>query len=211
MPNETESLRLLRELPAPVVVFCDDRLRFINLAALTFRHRLGFDQGETVLDSSIRSWFEQPDELQAAIDTVQRSQRPLTALTLLMRDAAGLARSLSCSLACTHYEQHAALLLTWPMSPIPAELSAEDNASLIQDVWASLSPRQQEILRCLRAGLDTRKIAENMQISVGTVRVQLRIMFRRTGTHSRVELVRRLFESEQSQPSPQAPPDSSGR
>ena len=52
-----------------------------------------------------------------------------------------------------------------------------------------LTPRQAEVLRLLERGRSTRQIAEELHLSVETVRNHIRRVLRATGTHSRLEAV----------------------
>lgn len=47
------------------------------------------------------------------------------------------------------------------------------------------------LLRCLRDGMQDKQIARHLGISPNTVRTRLMILFRKTGTHSRLECVLR--------------------
>ncbi len=52
-----------------------------------------------------------------------------------------------------------------------------------------LTPRQAEVLRLLERGRSTRQIAEELHLSIETVRNHIRQVLRATGTHSRLEAV----------------------
>lgn len=53
----------------------------------------------------------------------------------------------------------------------------------------NLTPRQAEVLGLLERGRSTRQIAEELHLSVETVRNHIREVLRATGTHSRLEAV----------------------
>lgn len=63
------------------------------------------------------------------------------------------------------------------------------------DEWASLaqntemSPRQQQIARCILSGLGDKQIAEEIGIKVPTVRTHMGRLFDKLGVGDRVELV----------------------
>ena len=52
-----------------------------------------------------------------------------------------------------------------------------------------LTPRQAEVLGLLERGRSTRQIAEELHLSVETIRNHIRQVLRATGTHSRLEAV----------------------
>ena len=53
----------------------------------------------------------------------------------------------------------------------------------------ALTPRQAEILRLLEHGRSTRQIAEELHLSLETVRNHIRHLMRALGVHSRLEAV----------------------
>jgi PAS domain S-box-containing protein len=53
----------------------------------------------------------------------------------------------------------------------------------------ALTPRQSEVLRLLEHGRSTRQIAEELHLSVETVRNHVRAILRALGVHSRIEAV----------------------
>jgi PAS domain S-box-containing protein len=53
----------------------------------------------------------------------------------------------------------------------------------------ALTPRQTEVLRLLEHGRSTRQIAEELHLSIETVRNHVRGVFRALGVHSRIEAV----------------------
>ena len=59
---------------------------------------------------------------------------------------------------------------------------------------SQLTPRQQEVLRLLAAGLSTRQIAERLSLSQETVRNHVRGVLRALEAHSRLEAVVRAHE-----------------
>ena len=52
-----------------------------------------------------------------------------------------------------------------------------------------LTPRQAQILRLLEQGRSTKQIAQELHLSVATVRNHIRNLFRTLGVHSRLEAV----------------------
>jgi PAS domain S-box-containing protein len=52
-----------------------------------------------------------------------------------------------------------------------------------------LTPRQAEVLRLLERGRSTKQIAEELHVTIETVRNHVREVLRATGTHSRLEAV----------------------
>jgi LuxR family maltose regulon positive regulatory protein len=54
---------------------------------------------------------------------------------------------------------------------------------------ASISPREQEILRLLSAGLSSQEIAERCFISTSTVKTHIENIFRKLGVNSRMQAI----------------------
>lgn len=70
------------------------------------------------------------------------------------------------------------LLSTWPGIP-------RQSLNFVD----SLTPRQNEILRCLVAGLDRTAIAERLGLSTNTVRTHVQHLMQRSGLHTTLALV----------------------
>ena len=62
-------------------------------------------------------------------------------------------------------------------------------------VWSLLSPREREIAGLLMKGNRPTEIAGALHLSVHTVRNHLRLVYRKLGVHSQIELLARLRES----------------
>ena len=56
----------------------------------------------------------------------------------------------------------------------------------------ALSPRQKEVLKSFLLGHDTEAIAQELSISLHTVRNHFKLIYRKLGVDSRVELTRRF-------------------
>jgi len=70
---------------------------------------------------------------------------------------------------------------------IPRIHSREEPTELA--VAASISPREQEALRMLGAGLSNREIAERYSISTSTVKTHIESIFRKLGVSSRTQAI----------------------
>ena len=70
---------------------------------------------------------------------------------------------------------------------ITKNLSQEEPMELA--VAASISPREQEVLRMLSAGLSNREIAERYSISASTVKTHIENIFRKLGVNSRTQAI----------------------
>jgi LuxR family maltose regulon positive regulatory protein len=70
---------------------------------------------------------------------------------------------------------------------IPRIHSREEATELA--VAASISPREQEVLRMLGAGLSNREIAERYSISTSTVKTHIESVFRKLGVSSRTQAI----------------------
>jgi len=74
-----------------------------------------------------------------------------------------------------------------------------DHAIFSDKEWAqiidelSLSPRQKEIIQCLLLGDSDKQIANDLHISVPTVRTHLSRLFIKLDVQDRVELILRIF------------------
>ncbi|MEW8979221.1 MAG: LuxR C-terminal-related transcriptional regulator [Symbiobacterium sp.] len=65
----------------------------------------------------------------------------------------------------------------------------------LEQVWGPLlSQRELEVGRLVVAGYSTQQIAQTLYISENTVKTHLRNLYRKTKTHSRMELYRKLVE-----------------
>jgi DNA-binding CsgD family transcriptional regulator len=74
----------------------------------------------------------------------------------------------------------------------PASTCMSGGPGAVPDGTAAvLTPKQREVLRLVAAGLTTEELAERLSLSPQTVRVHLRAINRRLGTHSRQEAVAR--------------------
>lgn len=83
--------------------------------------------------------------------------------------------------------EHNRLLVTFDDSYL-AEKRLDDAKNVL-----SLSPAQRELATHLVKGSDLSSIADNLGVSINTVRTQLRRMFEKTGTHSQSALVSALL------------------
>jgi PAS domain S-box-containing protein len=68
---------------------------------------------------------------------------------------------------------------------VPIRQPSKPEASMLDD----LTPRQQEVLRLLAEGLNTREIAQRLGVAEETARNHIRALLRATGAHSRLEAV----------------------
>jgi PAS domain S-box-containing protein len=68
---------------------------------------------------------------------------------------------------------------------VPIPQPSKPEASMLDD----LTPRQQEVLRLLAEGLNTREIAQRLGVAEETARNHIRALLRATGAHSRLEVV----------------------
>jgi PAS domain S-box-containing protein len=68
---------------------------------------------------------------------------------------------------------------------VPIPQPSKPEASVLDD----LTPRQQEVLRLLAEGLNTRQIAQRLGVAEETARNHIRALLRATGAHSRLEAV----------------------
>lgn len=74
----------------------------------------------------------------------------------------------------------------------PAEL--EPRLLLYADAHA-LSAREREVLALVLKGMDTKNIASELVVSVGTVKAHLSRMYKKTGVHNREDLVQDFWRS----------------
>jgi len=56
-----------------------------------------------------------------------------------------------------------------------------------------LSEREAMVASLLASGLDVSQIARRMDVTVNTVRTQVKAAFQKTGCHSQTDLVRRIL------------------
>lgn len=69
-----------------------------------------------------------------------------------------------------------------------AEAPPEDEQTALA-IAASISPREQEVLRLLGAGLSNREIADKFNISVSTVKTHLENIYIKLGVNSRTQAI----------------------
>jgi DNA-binding NarL/FixJ family response regulator len=55
----------------------------------------------------------------------------------------------------------------------------------------SISPRQRDVLNCVRRGLSNKEIARELDIAEGTVKIHLAALFSHFGARNRTELATR--------------------
>jgi LuxR family maltose regulon positive regulatory protein len=73
----------------------------------------------------------------------------------------------------------------------PSPRSGEGSALSPQPLIEPLSPREMDVLRLIAAGLSTAQIADELVITVGTVRNHLKNIYGKLDAHSRVQAVER--------------------
>ena len=77
--------------------------------------------------------------------------------------------------------------------PVAADSTKDDRAlSTTRVALFGLTTRQEELARMVERGLSTAEIAETAGLSANTVANHLSAMFRKTDTHSRTALIRKL-------------------
>jgi DNA-binding NarL/FixJ family response regulator len=70
--------------------------------------------------------------------------------------------------------------------------TATETAPILADAY-DLTPREREIVRLIARGLDTRAMANELQLSAHTVRDHVKAVLAKTDVSSRGELLARLF------------------
>jgi DNA-binding NarL/FixJ family response regulator len=71
----------------------------------------------------------------------------------------------------------------------PAEEPRGDEPEEREDRLAGLTVREREVLGLLAQGRSTREIAEEMSVSVNTVRTHVNVLLHKLGVHSRLRAV----------------------
>jgi LuxR family maltose regulon positive regulatory protein len=91
-------------------------------------------------------------------------------------------------------KQHIVLLLyEFRQSGIDVDTITRSNMSALVTA-ASITAREQELLRLLAEGLSNREISQELTISVNTVKSHLRRIYLQLEVHNRTEAVRRAQE-----------------
>jgi PAS domain S-box-containing protein len=75
-----------------------------------------------------------------------------------------------------------------------ADVDVQASPARATDGDVSLTPRQAQVLRLLARGCSTEQMADELGISLDTVRNHVRGIFRRLGVHSRLEAVIEAYE-----------------
>jgi LuxR family maltose regulon positive regulatory protein len=72
-----------------------------------------------------------------------------------------------------------------------APLSKRRPRRIVGPLLDPLSERELEVLQLIAAGMSNRQIAQEMFISLGTVKTHINNIYRKLGTHSRTQAVAR--------------------
>lgn len=97
------------------------------------------------------------------------------------------------------HQRRDAGVLQVPARNVPP--GSDGDGFLSEKGWASiakklrLSPREVDIARCVLAGLGSRQIARELDVSPKTIPTYMTRLYEKLGIHSRAELVRRILLS----------------
>ncbi|MFT3732885.1 MAG: response regulator transcription factor [Hyphomicrobium sp.] len=78
-----------------------------------------------------------------------------------------------------------------PSKPQNAESSGSKGDPSGGATYKSISPRQRDVLECVRRGLSNKEIARELDIAEGTVKIHLAALFSHFGARNRTELATR--------------------
>lgn len=92
------------------------------------------------------------------------------------------------------YASHPAVVESAEPRMEPPALELEPRLLLYADAHA-LSAREREVLGLLLKGMDTKRIASELVVSVGTVKAHLSRMYKKIGVHNREDLIQDFWRS----------------
>jgi len=155
--------------------------RFHPLFADVLQHRLQQTDPALVADLHARAsvWYEEAGQLADAIHHCLRAADNVRTAALLARVNALLARVRTDNEAALQMDRQAAALL--------AELSARNAMPAVP--IEPLTSREVDVLRLVAQGLSNRAIAEQLVISIGTVKTHLKHVFSKLAVESRTQAV----------------------
>ncbi len=155
--------------------------RFHPLFADVLQHRLHQADPALVADLHARAstWYEEAGQLADAIHHCLRAADHVRTAALLARVNALLARVRTDKAAALQMDRQAAGLL--------AELSA--HTALLEAPVEPLTGREVDVLRLVAQGYSNRAIAEQLVISIGTVKSHLKHIFAKLAVESRTQAV----------------------
>ena len=155
--------------------------RFHPLFADVLQHRLHQAEPSLVADLHARAsvWYEVAGQLADAIHHCLRAADHVRTAALLARVDTLLARVRTDREAVLQLDRQAAALL--------AELPG--GTSTLAVPLEPLTGRELDVLRLLAQGLSNRAIAEQLVISIGTVKSHLKHLFAKLGVESRTQAV----------------------
>jgi DNA-binding NarL/FixJ family response regulator len=209
--SAAEALTILDETLVDVVV-SDERMPDVEGSELLAKIRVEYPTivrvlltGHATVSSAVRAindgavfrYLLKPTSAEELSATIQEALRMKVAQELKDQVIDGARRQYDAlaGLATIEQVQHSVrppVSTPVPSSSVPpSRLSAEARRQ-----WERLSPREQEIVRALRRGMNTKDIARWIDVSVHTVRNHLKAIYRKLDVHSQLEVVSRFSMAE---------------
>jgi two-component system, NarL family, nitrate/nitrite response regulator NarL len=149
--------------------------------------------------------FHLPDGNGAQASTAIRRQLPDVAVVILTADTAEssmlaavqagargwLVKTATAAQVVDAVRRAAAGEMLIPSATLARMIELQQEESDRQRVRDSVTPRELQVLQLMAEGLDSRAIAENLVLSLPTVRGYVQTVIEKLGTHSRLEAVAR--------------------
>ncbi len=195
---------VLSNAPLPILIYQDNRLVYCNKAGFDLFAYSGYELGQETLSELDPCSFILPGErseartqLLSVIDHGETLRNvPRTAL-----DATGHRVETLMSASLVEWEGRPAAELSYTMlglysiqrpdpRPHPAAHGAPSSRDARKSTLEPLTPREKAVAMLIAEGKTTAEIIRIMAIKDSTLRSYVKSIYRKTGTHSRTELIR---------------------
>ncbi|MDX9719581.1 MAG: LuxR C-terminal-related transcriptional regulator [Myxococcota bacterium] len=185
--SSSPSRSILDDIPTPILLQQAGALVYANEAAIQLGRELGYEMsGESISAFSIMSMVPDgwEDDARALEQRLMHSQFAFQATSWTMLSADGQLVSMHGHVSRTRWQERPALLLSF------RRVSTEPETQVQAPI--ALSPRESEVAGLLCSGYEAVNISEILGIRESTVRTHIRAIYRKTQSHTRLELLRKL-------------------
>jgi DNA-binding NarL/FixJ family response regulator len=182
----------------PIVVHQDGRSVYSNPAADRLLRRLGSD-GDDVAQAHEVVPFVPPHELARRLQATDPSN--WNALRAASAPASATASATDgrrphhlASVVRTTWHDRPALCIALRPARRPAETKPDGAAAAATAALSGLTRRERQVVDLIATGYSTLNAATVLGVSESTIRYFVKVIFRKTGVHSRVDLARLLSD-----------------
>lgn len=197
-PELHEQMAILMQSMVPLVVLRGQTLVYANQAAY---HSLGLDPSHSVVGmDGFR--FVHPSEhemVRASLTELLTNKRSVTGVPRLLIDASGSTVQVVGAVTPVEWEGALAAAITYMVLREQSDQDSKDGAAGSSRPPApainlgSLSPRERQVALLVAQGFSVQNIAALLRIRRETVRTHIKAVYRKTRTHTRVELTRLML------------------